>query len=149
MNKENILKLAERIENLPLVTEGNKPPETGPSFSMNYEEYKCGAPACIAGWGAALALNTNVLDTKLDLLAIAATWMGLPRDWARTNLFYPGDGPLERIDSWQHEEGLTYDNITPKAAADVLRNLAELEDYPNTAEMARIWEKALAKENII
>jgi hypothetical protein len=149
MNKENILKLADKIEKLPLVIDSHKSADDPPSFSMNYEEYRCGAPACIAGWGAALALNTNLLDPKLDLLLIAATWMDLPRDWARRNLFYPGDGPLEMITSWQPDDGLTYDSITPKAAADVLRSLAALDDYPNTAEMSSIWEEALIKENII
>ena len=149
MNKENILKLATLIEGLPLVIDGDKPVDAPPSFSMNYEEYRCGAPACIAGWGAALALNTNLLNPKLDLLCIAATWMGLNKDWAQDNLFYPGNGPLDLIDSWQHEFFLTYDHITPKAAAEVLRKLATLDEEPNTGVMANIWEQALIKENII
>lgn len=152
MNKDNILTLAAKIENLELVTDLYKPAEYGPSFCMNYEEYNCGAPACLAGWASALALNTNVLDTRLDLVQIGADWLGVPRDWAFTNLFYPsnsGLGPLAIVDGWSESDSLNYDHITPKAAADMLRNLAALEYRPNTRLMASLWENALIKENII
>jgi len=118
MNKENVLKVADAIEQHSI-------PELG--FNMNYglvsrsdnikdlSGYNCDTVACIAGW-------CNMLtkpDARFSDFDAAREFLGLDPK-AASELFYASS-------QWEFEGGdHTYlERITPSKAAVVLRHLAE------------------------
>lgn len=133
MNRENILKVADAIEQHSI-------PDLGfnmADFLGTYEDrtgHGCGTTACIAGWGHAIIHGTYDAEfTYVDPDEIAG-WLGISHVPA-CNLFYADNHPLNARDSSGRS---WFDEITPKTAVSVLRHLAE------TGEVD--WGRALATE---
>jgi hypothetical protein len=117
MNKENILKVANAIENRAI-------PELGFNMGTFRDDINtrndlhdasgshCGTVACIAGWAEAVRLNTSTFDNDGGVPDRSQEYLGLDQDQADV-LFYGFGG-------WND---LT--QISPDEAVAVLRHLAE------------------------
>lgn len=138
MNKENILKLADIIEQTHFEADCYKEGPVKNAFNMNYLQFDCGTPACIAGWATAQSLNVEVIPPGAWVEKIGADWLGLEFNWAYNHLFYPGRH-LDAI-GW---DDCDYSAIKPEMAARALRALAEYEEEPRESDMNFIWEKAI------
>ena len=116
MNKDRILRLAERVEKMPHLSDAGYPlSPTARVFSMHKYYFDCGAPACIAGHAEVMAEEEygknfgvgNFFHTPQN----TADYLELGYDIA-TELCEPsGFGALTRI--------------TPQHAAACLRHLVE------------------------
>lgn len=137
MNKDNILKLAaiiEPLENIDTIY-GRRSKR---QFAMNYIMFDCGTPACIAGWAASCShCRRNIRD--FDVVGDAAKWLGVDRDWAYENLFFP----TEHNAQLRGDGEVNYDNITAKVAAACLRELATFDALPTGDAMTAVWAEAL------
>lgn len=111
LQRDRILALAEVIEEQPHVM--------GPSaggFSMSAYFHPCGSPSCMAGFAAFFArdgLMTTEGISNDSAFGIATEYLGLDAYQAHT-LFKPNTMAL----------GIPWMAITPKRAANTLRNLA-------------------------
>lgn len=123
MNRENILRVADAIENGELVKRGIG---FNMAYYMDYATHRtpdridsCGTTACIAGWTFAIFRPDTDPDFVINgsgpsIGRTAADLLGLTPD-QRSALFTPDD--------FGEEEEWT--NITPAHAVAVLRHLAE------------------------
>ena len=98
----------------------------GPCFTMESVQYKCGAPACLAGWILHRAYENGMLESKLKEL-------GNPVDVAQYILGITDDEALDLFQPVKERNGYWYDEdepdsqyfITPKHAAACLRHFTE------------------------
>jgi hypothetical protein len=99
---------------------------------MEYLEYDCGTPSCVAGWAAALALATSHLPNGLNVERQASEWLELPYRWAINHLFYPSD-----------YIGHYFADVQPRDAAAVLRYVASLEslEKADDEKFKTLWGK--------
>lgn len=136
MNKDNMLKLAAIIEPLENIDTcyGLRSKR---QFAMNYITFDCGTPACIAGWAASCSVDREVLG-GVQVVEEAAKWLGVDRDWAHENLFFPTEHNAQL--RWDGE--VNYDNITAKVAAACLRELATFDALPTGDAMTAVWAEA-------
>lgn len=120
MNVENILKVADAIENHEIEWLGfNMAGFCKPSSDLDPDRsgHGCGTVACIAGWGAAVAgIPRNDLEADFDAEDVASKFMGLRMDQA-DDLFYAKSHPL-------FSKYTTWTKISQGEAVAVLRNLA-------------------------
>lgn len=130
MNSKNMEKLADRIEDL---EHDNNPTRTAPNgFSMDYTEYDCGTPSCIAGWACAMKLATSKIPNDVTVERPASEWLGVDHHWAMENLFYPT----------QHIH-YSYISVKPAQAAEVLRTVAKAGDKYQNLNMKKVWHRAM------
>lgn len=118
MNKENILYVADLIENQPLTS-----PADNTGFTMQSYLHSCGTPACIAGWAYAASrgsdgsedLRPEDRDQWSDSRTVAGEaqrFLGL--DYTTSEQLFLGfEAPVDLV------------RIKPEAAVAVLRHLAE------------------------
>jgi hypothetical protein len=116
MNKENILKVADAIENASLAK------KQGIGFNMinffsedRYDQTgnECGTTACIAGWAVAMEVGKEIQNmTNLDIKTKARRILGLT-DSEASDLFYA------------HDSLRFIGNITAEEAVTVLRHFAK------------------------
>ena len=116
LNTEAIRRLADRIELCDEVELAAHHPEMRPSFTMNYDLYGCGAPACIIGHCHAMHGRTGRLEKRNSLM--------LADDLGIT------DAQVNELCMPQHEHANfsrhagQSGHITKAHAVKVLRNLA-------------------------
>lgn len=123
MNKQNILRLADALDNVELAKSHNigfNMATFVSTFDIDRTEHDCGTVACIAGWAVAM-FGHNGKPRASPLSAMKLNNFPTPEEHAtRTlglsyvtaqSLFYPGNP--------------RYHQITPKVAAATLRHLAE------------------------
>jgi hypothetical protein len=123
MNKENILKVADAIENATLAKEHGigfnmvsfYDDESGVGF--DHTEYKCYTVACIAGWAAIMSGGHETVrsPTPSDISKEAQNYLGL--SLCEADDLFCASGT--RVDM---------DDITSQDAVKVLRHLAETGD---------------------
>lgn len=121
MHKERILALADVIEELEMFPVYSKS-VGAQTFSMSFYSYDCGSPACIAGWASYTGAKEGFQFESVGAFGKGAEYLGLT-DVTASSLFLASNT--------RHDIG----ELTPAAAAWVLRNLAE------TGRVA--WSKAM------
>lgn len=110
MNKKRIHQLANILE------------ELGPGeFTMRRYVHDCGAPACIAGYAAALTAERPLSKVDLEIKGhyLARDGLGISHEQA-SQLFIPHDETINDTG----ERYLTY-TVTAQGAAKVLRHFAK------------------------
>lgn len=123
MNRENILKVADAIEQHSIPDLGFNMSDVVFTYSHGHFDksgHDCNTVACIAGWAKAASLGHKPgNDTRIDDVEI---WLGID-DVQAAELFMPDD--------WE------YGGYTPAQAVRTLRHLAE------TGEVR--WDLAMAE----
>lgn len=133
LNKEKLERLASLIEVQKHVTfeNGDNPRDATEGFTMICVTHTCGTPACIAGFGVALAqedvtdAGRKVIEERRSPYNVVASWLTdtLQPDGETTEsysltpftyLFEPED----------YEAGKLWSHITPAEAARVIRHFA-------------------------
>jgi hypothetical protein len=137
MNADNLRALANVIERLEHDNNVNRSKPYG--FCLDYLEYNCGSPSCIAGWACALKLGVTQIPPNANIEREAAEWMDMPHAWLRDNVFYP-TGLLR----WPGGKGEEHDyhsfcEVTPQRAARVLRTLADAGENYTQLNMKAVW----------
>lgn len=139
MNRENIQKLIDQLKHVKhahFTQFRDDGLDNAPWFSMNYfsfpkyyrQDEACGTPGCIAGWACQLSSTPHWWELHdLKLMATAAEWLGIDREWARENLFLPEELETE------------FDELTPEHAITALTNILKLGDDYMSCNIHELW----------
>lgn len=137
-NVENVRRVADAIEGHAFKALGfNMRNWTGGNSDRS--GHNCGTVACIAGWAAAVSTGKAPSRGDHTVSAKAEAFLGL--EWVDADrLFIPN----VLVDDEDDDAGATWDRISPDAAVEVLRHLADEGeiDWPRAIKLHPLVEEA-------